>query len=253
MWYTLVVRRRDRMKLEEKKQYVETNLKYLPAEEKKSYDFNFACVFTKNSVGMESGNTAKLEEVVSVIRGTSNHLDENLKRSIYNHYSSYLKMLDHLQATKAVLTEEDLKDIHSSLVYGVIDGGLYRNVNIRINGSHYIPCDHVKVYDRMKKYFAELNSMQPDLDKACYAHLQLAKIHPFLDGNGRLSRLILNYVLISLGYLPIQIPAKRREEYFATLEAYKVEKTMEPFKKLLIELLNNEYDRLIELIEPFVK
>ena len=49
-------------------------------------------------------------------------------------------------------------------------------------------------------------------------------------------------MLISEGYLPISIPAKRRNEYFATLELFKVEKTSVPFTNLLTDLLNKEYE-----------
>ena len=243
------------MNLSEKKAYVEANLHYLPDFEKKAFDFNFLCVLTKNSVGMESGNTAQLEDVVAVVKGHPSKLDEGLKREIYNHYAAYLKMLEYLkQHPEGYLDEEIIKDIHEVLVKGIIEeGGVYRNVNISIKGSKYVPCDPIKVYHRMDKYVVQLNEMPNDLDKVVYAHLQLSKIHPFLDGNGRLCRLILNYMLISEGYLPISIPAKRRKEYFATLEAFKVDKTSVPFSNLLNDLLNKEYDRLIELIEPHVK
>lgn len=244
------------MNLEEKRKYVEENLHFLPDFEKKDYDFNFICVFTKNSVGMESGNTAKLEEVVSIVKGRNTPgVDESLKRGIYNHYVSYLKMLDYLKDNpNGEISEEIIKDTHAALMNGVIEnGGCYRNFNIKINGSRYVPCDYIKVYDKMHKYVDEVNSYPPTLDRVVWALLQISKIHPFLDGNGRLSRMIMNYCLISIGYLPISIPAKRRNEYFATLELFKVEKNPEPFKNLLIDLLNKEYDRLIELIEPFVK
>ena len=55
------------MNLNEKKAYVEQNLKFLPESEKKAFDFNFLCVLTKNSVGMESGITTQLEDVVAVV------------------------------------------------------------------------------------------------------------------------------------------------------------------------------------------
>ena len=243
------------MNLEEKRLYVQKNLEYLPKEEYESFEFNFACVFTKNSVGMEKGVLAHLEEVVSVIRGRNVKLDETMKRALYNHYHAYLMLKDYATKYNELdFSEEFLKDLHAVVVKDIIDtGGCYRGVNIKINGSKHVPCDHIKVYDKMKRYFNNLATMEDNLDKACYAHLELAKIHPFLDGNGRLCRLILNYELLELGYLPIIIPSKRREEYFDTLEAYKVEKTMEPFKNLLIDLLNKEYDRLIELIQPYAE
>ena len=136
------------MNLSEKKAYVEANLHYLPDFEKKAFDFNFLCVLTKNSVGMESGNTAQLEDVVAVVKGHPSKLDEGLKRDIYNHYSAYLKMLDYLKEhPEGYLDEEIIKDIHSLVVKDVIDGGLYRNVNISIKGSNHTPPSFVKVYE----------------------------------------------------------------------------------------------------------
>jgi hypothetical protein len=101
------------MNLSEKKAYVEANLHYLPDFEKKAFDFNFLCVLTKNSVGMESGHTAQLEDVVAVVKGHPSKLDEGLKREIYNHYAAYLKMLEYLkQHPEGYLDEEIIKDIH---------------------------------------------------------------------------------------------------------------------------------------------
>ena len=122
------------MNIQEKKNYVKENVHFIPEEERQSFAFNFACVLTKNSVGMESGKMATLEEVVSIVRGYNVRLDENLKRSIYNFYKAYDMMLDYLNSSETKeLTEDFLKDLHARLVDGLVDGGgLYRNVNIKI-------------------------------------------------------------------------------------------------------------------------
>lgn len=244
------------MNLQEKRNYVLENLHYVPEEEMKLFNFNFACVLTRNSVGMESGKRASLEEVVSIVRGHNTRVEETLKRNIYNHYRAYSMVLKYLDENEnKELKEEFLKDLHAELTKGILEtGGLYRNVNIKINGSMHTPCDYVKVYDRMKKYFNDVNyGERQGIEKIAYAHLQLAKIHPFLDGNGRLARLVLNYFLIKEGYLPISIPAKRRLEYFDLLEEFKVNKNPVPFENFVVELEGKEYDRLIELIEHFKK
>ena len=147
------------MNLQEKKDYVVENLHFVPEEEKNLFDFNFVCVLTRNSVGMESGKRASLEEVVSIIRGYNVRVDETLKRSVYNHYKAYNMMLKFLDENmEKDLTEEFLKDLHAELTNGILDsGGLYRNVNIQIKGSMHTPCDYIKVYDRMKKYFYDVN------------------------------------------------------------------------------------------------
>lgn len=244
------------MNLQEKRNYVLENLHFVPEEEMKLFNFNFACVLTRNSVGMENGKRASLEEVVSIVRGYNVRVDETLKRNIYNHYKAHDMVLKYLsQNENKELKEEFLKDLHAQLTKGILEtGGLYRNVNIKINGSMHTPCDYVKVYDRMKKYFNDVNYGEKDgFEAIAYAHLQLAKIHPFLDGNGRLARLVLNYFLIKAGYVPVSIPAKRRLEYFDLLEEFKVNKNPVPFKNFVKELVEKEYDRLIELIEHFKK
>ncbi len=244
------------MNLQEKRNYVLENVGCVPAEELKAFNFNLACVLTKNSVGMESGKTASLEEVVSIIKGYNVKVDETLKRSVYNYYKAYNMVLEYLEKNENKdLTEDFLKDLHAQIMNGLLDdGGLYRNVNIKINGSNHVPCDHIKLYDRMAKYFNDVNGRETDsMAEIAYAHLQLAKLHPFLDGNGRLARLVLNFFLIKNGYLPISIKTKRRLEYFDLLETFKVEKNPVPFENFLEDLVSREYDRLIDLINHFKK
>ena len=115
-------------------------------------------------------------------------------------------------------------------------GGLYRNVDISIKGSNHTPCSHIKVYDRMKKYFDTLKERELNLETIAYSHLQLAKIHPFLDGNGRCARLVMNYYLLKAGYAPVTIPYDMKDEYFACLESFKVDKDIQPFVQFLTKL-----------------
>ena len=180
------------MTLLEKKQYVTENLHLVPEEELRLFNYNFACVLTKNSSCIEGDKIVSVEEVVSITKGHNVKIDEALKRSIYNHYKAYDYMLRSIEEGKE-LTEDFVKDLHEILLDGIINGGLYRNINLSIKGSNHTPCDYIKVYDRMKKYYVTLDTFEgTGLEKASYAHLQIAKIHPFLDGNGRLARLILN-------------------------------------------------------------
>ena len=132
------------MNIQEKRKYVSENIGVIPAEERQSFAFNFACVLTKNSVGMESGKMASLEEVVSIVRGYNVRADENLKRSVYNFYTAYEVMLNYLEQSETKeLTEDFLKDLHAQIVNGLVDGGgLYRNVNIKINGSMHTPVSY---------------------------------------------------------------------------------------------------------------
>ena len=236
------------MNLLEKKEYVLQNIHVVPVEELEAYNQNFAHVFTKNSSSFE-GEKVTLAKVIQVVTGNKLSGDLVLDRTIYNNYVTLHEVLEDAKSKKP-LTEEYVKDIHEKLMNGIQNGGLYRNVDIKIHGSNHTPCSYLKVYDRMAKFYYDVNSGEKtDLELAAYTHLQIAKVHPFLDGNGRLARLILNYVLMAKGFVPIVIRAKNKQAYFDCLEAYKVDKNPQPFMDLLDQLLNAEYDRIIELID----
>ena len=86
----------------------------------------------------------------------------------------------------------------------------------------------------MKKYFDTINQDGVELyEQIAFSHLQLAKIHPFLDGNGRCARLVLNYNLLKNGLKPIIIEASKKDEYFNYLEEFKVNKDITPFINFL--------------------
>lgn len=250
------------MNLEEKQAYVKNNLHFVPEEELAFFNQNFAWVFSKNSSCLETNETITLEEVASITKGhLSNCHDVNLSRKVYNNYRSFQKMKEMVNENKE-FNADLIKDLHEEVLAGFEGGGMYRNTMIRINNSKYVPCDPIKIYKRMTKYFDEYDfGGKKGLELASFAHMQLAKIHPFLDGNGRVGRLVLNFVLMKEGYLPISIPVKRRYEYFDLLELYKTGTGPEqenknnplPFVDFLKDLENKEYDRLIELINQYVK
>ena len=90
----------------------------------------------------------------------------------------------------------------------------------------------------MAKYFVFMQEgPKGDLwEYISYLHLQLAKIHPFLDGNGRLARLVLNYELMKNGFMPVIITSDERDKYFSALESFKVDKDIKPFMDFLENL-----------------
>ena len=238
------------MNLEEKRQYVKDYLHYVPLLEQERYKDNFIYGFIKNSSCIE-GDYITLAQVIQVVKASAISEDSNIKRSVYNNYQAY-KMIEEKALSKIAITEEFLKDVHERLLKDLSVGGLYRNVDIKIRGSNHTPCSYLKVYDRMGKFFYDINHFEGSpLELAAYTHLQISKIHPFLDGNGRLARLFMNYQLIKADYLPILINVKEKEEYFNALEDFKVNKTNELFLAFLEKHLNNEYDKLIELINRY--
>ena len=71
---------------------------------------------------------------------------------------------------------------------------------------------------------------------AAWTHAEFVKIHPFIDGNGRTSRLIMNYQLMSAGFLPVSIAKENRLAYFEALEAYAMDGDLMPFTRIIASL-----------------
>ena len=174
-----------------------------------------------------------LEEVNDVLSGKSTN-----NSLLINNQANALDFVIDLVKNNEELTENKLKDLHEILMKDILEvSGLYRNVDISIKGSNHTPPSHIKVYDRMGKYFDYLAQNPSDLlEYISFSHLQLAKVHPFLDGNGRCARLVLNYELMKNGLAPVYVLPEERNEYYNTLEEFKVNKDSNPFKEFLLKI-----------------
>lgn len=193
---------------------------------------DFLIDFVHNTLSLEGKPICK-ETVNAVFEDLEADVNEKEKKSIINAFNAFSFILNLLE-NKEELDENKLKDLHEIIMDGFGNGGLYRNVDISIKGSNHTPPSHIKVYDRMKKYFDTINQDGVELyEQIAFSHLQLAKIHPFLDGNGRCARLVLNYNLLKNGLKPIIIEANKKDEYFNYLEEFKVNKDILPFINFL--------------------
>lgn len=196
---------------------------------------NFVANYIFNSLSFES-NFYTFEEVARIIANDLEGVDEKKVLHVTNHKNALFFVIN-LIKTNQKLNENKLKDLHEILMSEVNVGGLYRNVDISIRGSNHTPPAHLKVYNRMKTYFTNLDEHNGDVfEKIAYSHLQIDKIHPFLDGNGRLARLVLIYHLIDNGLMPIVIPHTEKSRYFAGTEEFKVNKNIVPFMNYIKEL-----------------
>jgi Fic family protein len=161
---------------------------------------------------------------------------EHIRKAIINNYHA-IQMVHRLVQEDTPLTESIVKDLHQVLVEGIFSGGVYRTRDLFILGAKHVPPTYLKIFQKMAQYFADLND--PDLKglkKAAFAHLQILKIYPFMDANGRLARLLLNYQLELDGYLPVSVTKGERDEYFRTIDEYKINKDIEPFTAFLAGL-----------------
>lgn len=204
------------------------NIKTLSDLHISSISNDFLIAFISNSISLDTTLVSK-EDVKNILDGNTANINEKVVLLVNNYLDGFLYGVT-LATKNDILTENDLKDIHEKVVNGFSNGGLYRNVDISIKGSNHTPPSFIKVYDRMKKYFDTINS--EDLDvyyRIAFSHLQLMKVHPFLDGNGRLARIVLNCMLLHFSLKPIIIHSDEKEQYFNMLEEFKVNKNIEPF------------------------
>jgi len=236
--------------LEVERQHLANVLKECDENQLEDVEKKFALLYTYDAVGMVGQNRIPYEDVKRCSQAKALlEYSEREQKEILNHLKAFEYVIKEAKS-KTPFTEEKMKDIHEILVEGIFQGGVYRNVNINIFGATHQPPDYVKVYDRMAKFFTNLQSFEGSpLELATYAHASIAKIHPFVDANGRLAKLVLNYFLIQNDYLPISIPLEQRENYIEYLEAFKTEKDLTPLMNFFKDLLIKRYDETLKALD----
>lgn len=236
--------------LETEKKHLLNIIDDVKEEVKQKISKDFSIKYAHDAVSIEGKNSITLDEAYTLnLAKTLTNRSECEQKELLNHLKAYELVLNAVNQDKP-MTEELLKDIHQVLLDGIMAGGLYRQVNVGLIGKTHQPPDHIKVYDRMKKHMARLDDFEGNaIELACYAHLGISKIHPFIDGNGRLARLVMNYYLMKHKYLPISISTDQRNAYFEALDLFKETKDMNPMVEFITSLLikrYNEYNQAIE-------
>lgn len=241
----------DINKLLEKKQIVEEGKPSIDKITLSSYEKDFELTYTHNSTAIE-GNTLTLMETKVVLEdGIS--VGGKALREIYevvNHKKAYRYIQKCITKGKK-LDENIVKDIHQILTENIIAGGIYRNQEVRISGAGHIPPVGTDMYIQIKNFYADLEWKEQILNPIEYAawtHAEFVRIHPFIDGNGRTSRLIMNYQLMSKGFLPISIAKENRLYYYNALEEYAVNGDLKLFADLIADLEEFQLDNYIRMI-----
>jgi Fic family protein len=200
------------------------------------------------------GNTLTLQETQLVIEKgltiSGKPLREHLEAT--NHYFA-IEFIKQLVVDKTTLTQNILLQIHQLILQGIdnSNAGTFRKVQVLISGAKHIPPQPYLVATEMENFFVWYNENKTELhpvELAALLHLKLVTIHPFIDGNGRTSRLLMNLVLLQNNY-PIAIlkgDAQSRLKYYAALEAAQVENNAVPFLMLIIERVKDSFERLIK-------
>ncbi|MEZ3447256.1 MAG: Fic family protein [Lachnospiraceae bacterium] len=218
-----------------------------------TFDQAFEIEYTHNSTAIEGNTLSLIETKVLLEDGIS--IGGKALREIYeavNHRKAFRYVKEYI-GKGLPLDEAKVKDIHALLMENIQVGGVYRNAQVYISGAQHMPPPPQLMYQQVKEFYADLSWKGRELNPvelAAWIHAEFVKIHPFTDGNGRTSRLIMNYQLMTDGFPPVSIAKEDRLEYFKTLEAYAVEGNLQPFAELVAGLVDRQMERYIALSEP---
>ncbi len=209
--------------------------------------------WTYNSNAIE-GNTLTMSETKVVLEGITiggKSMVEHLET--INHREAIIFVED-LIAENEPLSEWNLKNIHA-LILKEIDNknvGRYRNENVLISGAKHIPPKHFELDYLMQKLVKEYNQEWEDLHpvvRATLLHGEFVKIHPFIDGNGRTARLLLNFELMRCGYTPVIIKNEQRATYYDVLDLAHTTMNYGPFIKLVSDLVVESEELWLSVLE----
>jgi Fic family protein len=186
-------------------------------------DEQFTVEWTYNSNAIE-GNTLSLQETDLVINRGITIGNKTLKEHFeaINHKEGIQFLVDFVQKKKE-LDENVIFALHKIILKNIneIDAGHYRKENVMILGAVHLPPSAVKVPRLMAEFmewFYEHKHILPASELAAWVHYKTVYIHPFIDGNGRTARLLMNLILMQQGYPPAVILNVDRRKYYRVVK-----------------------------------
>ena len=215
-----------------------------PKENHENRYETFCSLFTYDSTGIE-GNTLTLSE-------TSHLLFEGVVPSAkslreIHEVINHKKAFDYMLSYDKDITKEFILEMHNLVVADTLRQdlisqlGRYRTVQVFVGRS--IPPKPQDVPKKMASllrwYYTNKRKLHP-LVLASYFHTEFEKIHPFIDGNGRVGRLLMNFILYKNKYPMINIPKKRRFKYYEVLQEAQYKRNLKSFVKFLISILKKD-------------
>ena len=210
----------------------------------------FLVEYTYNSNAIE-GNTLTLQETALVLEGVTidrKPLKEHLEA--VGHRDAFL-YVQQLITEKTTLSENVIKQIHTLVLMDKPeDRGIYRRVPVRIIGASHEPPDPVLVPEKMEELMKDIaNKKMHPIESAATFHLQFEGIHPFIDGNGRTGRLIMNFTLMQNGYPPIDVKFADRKRYYDCFTSYYRDKDSSPMVLMIAEYVEERLTQYLKVAD----
>lgn len=207
---------------------------------------------TYNSNAIE-GNSLTLHETALILQEGITIAEKPVKEHLeaIGHKDAFEYVVE-LADKDRPLDERIIKEIHSLvLMNDAQNRGIYRRIPVTILGSVHEPPQPYLVPVQMEAliaYYEKAKTEKHIIEAISELHLKFEGIHPFIDGNGRTGRLILNLELIKSGYLPVNIKFSDRRKYYGCFDSYSETGTPDEFTELIINYEKEELERYISML-----
>ncbi|MFM7683406.1 MAG: Fic family protein [Bacteroidota bacterium] len=230
------------------------NIKPLNEIQLRKMEEYFFTSYTYESNRIE-GNTLTLQETHLVINEGITIGGKSMREhlELVNHKEAIELILDLVQ-NKIPFNAFRLKQIHQIILKGVDDrnAGVYRNLPVRISGSSHVPPEPYLIEKMMEDYFIFYETQKEILHPVILAaemHERLVTIHPFIDGNGRTSRLVMNLILLKSGFTIANLKGNfnDRMRYYKALEQVQVNHESDLFYELITEYVESSLKEHLHL------
>ncbi len=236
--------------IEEKKDRL-SSMRPLTAGEVARLKEEFMIDFTYNSNAIE-GNTLTLKETALALEGMTidqKPLKDHLE--VVGHRDAFLYVQE-IVTGDTPLSEYVIKSIHSLVLMNrPEDKGVYRKIPVKIMGAYTEPVQPYLIEPKMNELLLEnerRKSTMSTIERVARFHLEFEGIHPFIDGNGRTGRLILNLELIRTGYPPINVKFTDRKRYYDAFDTYYRDGDAGKMIDLIAEYADKRLDEYIAVL-----
>ena len=208
--------------------------------------------WTYNTNAIE-GNTLTINETKVVLEGITvggKTMREHLE--VINHRDAITYVEEIVQKSEP-LSEWQIKNLHRLVLKGIDDeyAGIYRDQQVFISGAKHIPPAPFLIKEQMEQlidwYQKETGNMHP-ITRGAMLHAIFVGIHPFIDGNGRTSRLLLNLELMKDGFPPVIIKVENRLAYYEALDKAHTQKDYDDFIQLVVKAVEHSLDLYLSAI-----
>ena len=235
----------------DRKKEVIANKRPLTEGEVERLRSEFMVEFTYNSNAIE-GNTLTLKETAMALEGMTvdqkplkDHLDA------VGHRDAFLYVQD-IATGDLPLSETIIKNIHSLVLMNRPDDrGVFRRIPVRIMGAYTEPVEPHLIVEKMEELLTNNENRKGtmhDIERIARFHLEFEGIHPFIDGNGRTGRLIMNLDLIRCGFPPINIKFTDRKKYYDAFDAYYRDNDVNKMINLIATYVNERIEEYLRIL-----